>query len=82
MKEKDVITFYTITLLDLALLALLVGLGYLPSSLSVILWLPLTQCRQEFFSSFQLRDIRKAVPLNEILAEDLLELRGCMLITF
>ena len=40
MKEKDVITFYTITLLDLALLALLVGLGYLPSSLSVILWLP------------------------------------------
>ena len=35
-KEKDVITFYTVTLLDLALLALLVGLGYLPSSLSVI----------------------------------------------
>ena len=40
MKEKDVITFYTITLLDLSLLALLVGLGYLPFSLSVILWLP------------------------------------------
>ena len=36
MKEKDVITFYTITLLDLALLALLVGLGCLPSSLSVM----------------------------------------------